>query len=85
MHAGFRCGQLRPERKNLYSLTRLVVQRVHVRAPFAEPEVFNWTRFVFMFAERLLAVNGFAMKAKEFAPGCPSKCCRTTGIRAFWV
>jgi hypothetical protein len=30
VHVAFRCGQLRPQRKNHYSLTGLILQRVQV-------------------------------------------------------
>jgi hypothetical protein len=86
-HVDFRRGQLRPERKNLYSLTTPVLQRVQIRAPFAEPEMFHRMRVVSISdsAIRFLTAPGFSLKSKQFPTGDPSKCCCTAGVCAFRV
>ena len=39
MHIGFRLRQFRPQRQDCDSAAGLVLQRINVRAPFAEPEM----------------------------------------------
>jgi len=39
VHIVFRCGQLGPQRQNRDSPAGLVMKRVDVRAPLAEPEM----------------------------------------------
>jgi hypothetical protein len=41
VHIAFRFGQLRPQRKNRNSSTGLIIQCVDIRAPLAEPKMFD--------------------------------------------
>ena len=87
VHLVLRCRQFRPQRRDQDSPTRLVVKRVDVRAPLAEPVMSHPVRVPcagILLAGRSDAA-GTAPESEEPPARQPFERCRTTRVCAFWA